>query len=238
MMLRIMATMCKLRNESDKAALYDGRADRVLTGTRAKYLKDGDVDNGTASARALAVYYGIAEGEVKQTIADKLAKQLADSGYRIPCGILGMKALFCALSDTGHIDAVNALVNCEEYPSYGFWRKKGATSLWESWSEKTTSRNHHMYSEVLRWLYCYVGGIKNCGIAYDKCEISPYIFANDAGASVSTETPRGTLAVSWVNEGGRLTVKTQIPEGTVATLKLKNTEIALPVGENSVQIAL
>ena len=95
-----------------------------------------------------------------------------------------------------------------------------------------------MYSEVLHWIYRYVGGIKNCGIAYDKCEISPYVFADGASASVCTETPRGPLAVSWVSEGGKLTVKTQIPEGTSATFKHANTEIALPVGENTVQITL
>ena len=238
MMLKIMATMCNLRSEPWQAEVYEKRAERILSATRARFLSENDVDNGTASARALAIYYGIAEGGLKQVIADKLAKQLADFGYRVPCGILGMKAIFTALSETGHIDAINALVNCEEYPSYGFWRKKGATSLWEAWDENTASRNHHMYSEVLQWIYRYVGGIKNRGIAYDKCEISPYIFADDARASVSTQTPRGTLAVSWVNEGGMLTVKTQIPEGTLATFKLGNTEIALPVGENTVQIAL
>ncbi len=236
MMLRIMSLMCELRGEGDKADVYRARAAHLLSATRRKYVHGDDVDNATASARAIAIYYGIVEGNLARGVADKLAEQIRAMDYTVPCGILGMKALFSALSEHGHADTVNKLVHCEKYPSYGFWRKAGATSLWESWSEETTSRNHHMYSEVVNWLYRYVGGIRNDGIAYDKCTFEPYIFADKASASTSTETPRGRIAIAWSFDNGKFKADITVPEGTDATLAVGGTVRKLGTGETSVEL--
>ena len=168
-------------------------------------------------------------------LADKLAKAVADNGYRTCAGILGMKAFFTVLSEYGHIDAVDKYVHCEEHPSYGFWRKNGATSLWEAWYTNTTSRNHHMYSEVLYWIYRYIGGIHNDGIAYDKCRIAPYIFSDDASASTSTETPRGKISVNWSYKNGTFRAECYIPEGTDATVCVKGVKQPVPVGTSVIE---
>lgn len=235
-MLRIMSLMCKTRGEDEKADMYSERAARLLSATRKKYVRGDDVDNSTASARAIAIYYGIVEGDTARAVADKLAEQTKAAGYTVLCGILGMKAFFSALSEHGHIDTVNKFVHCEEYPSYGFWRKSGATSLWESWSEQTTSRNHHMYSEVARWIYRYIGGIRNDGIAYDKCTFAPYIFADKASASSSTETPRGKLSIAWSYENGKFKAALTVPDGTEATLRVKGVIKKLGTGSINVEL--
>lgn len=237
-MLRIMQLICKIKGEPARADVYKAREERVLASTRRKYVREGDVDNSTVSARAIALYYGIVEGENAQVIADKLAEQVKASGYRAGAGILGMKAIFTALSETGHIDVVNKLVHCDEYPSYGFWKKNGATSLWESWFTNTHSRNHHMYSEVLNWIYRYVGGIRNDGIAYDKASIKPYLFANECSAESSTETPRGVIGVKWSYVDGVFRAECEIPEGTDAVLEVGNEKRSLPVGKSSVEFKI
>ena len=236
MMLRIMKLMCDLKGEPCRGELYEKRAERVLSSVREKYVKGDDVDNSTASARAMAIYYGIVEGAAADALADKLAEQIKAAGYTTLTGILGMKALFSALSDHGHIDTVNKFVHCDDYPSYGYMRKNGATALWEAWDTKTASRNHHMYSEVLNWLYRYVGGIRNDGIAYDKCTIAPYIFDTESSASTSTETPRGTLSVDWKYSGGKFTATVTVPEGTKAKIKVLGTEKELACGTQTVEI--
>ncbi len=236
MMLRIMKLMCDLKGEPCRGELYGKRAERVLSSVREKYVKGDDVDNSTASARAMAIYYGIVEGAAADALADKLAEQIKAAGYTTLTGILGMKALFSALSDHGHIDTVNKFVHCDDYPSYGYMRKNGATALWEAWDTKTASRNHHMYSEVLNWLYRYVGGIRNDGLAYDKCTVAPYIFSDEASASTSTETPRGTLSVDWKYSGGKFTATVTVPEGTEAKIKVLGTEKELACGTQTVEI--
>ena len=238
LMLRIMKLMCDLRGDSLRAESYEKRAERLLSAIRNKYVTKDDVDNGTASARAMAIYFGIVEGEAKAALAAKLAKQVEDFGYRIPCGILGMKAMFTALSENGYTEVASRIALCDEYPSYGYWRKMGATSMWESWDVKTNSRNHHMYSEIVNWLYRYVGGIKNDGIAYDKCTVSPYLFAPDASASVFTETPRGKLSVEWSLKDGCFRSKTVIPEGTDATLAVAGKTVPLKVGESITELKI
>lgn len=235
MMLRIMKLMCDLKGEPSRGEIYQKRAERVLTSVRKKYVREGDVDNSTASARAIAIYYGIVEGAAADALADKLAEQIKAAGYTTLTGILGMKALFSALSDHGHIDTVNKFLHCEDYPSYGYMRKNGATTLWEAWGTYTASRNHHMYSEVVTWLYRYVGGIRNDGIAYDKCTIAPYIFDTESSASTSTETPHGIISVAWRYSGGKFTATITIPEGVDAKLKVFDTEKILSPGTQTVE---
>ena len=234
-MLRIMELACELKGDLAKAKIYRERKEGILEDTRRRFLRDGDADNSTPSALALAVYYGIAEGENAKKLADKLAKSVSDNGYRACAGILGMKAFFTVLSEHGHIDTVNKFVHCEEHPSYGFWRKNGATSLWECWFTNSSSRNHHMYSEVLNWIYRYIGGIQNLGIAYDRCTVAPYIFAEGACAQAFTETPRGRLSARWSYNEGVFKGEFEIPEGTEATLRIGGTETPLPVGKSTVE---
>ena len=86
-------------------------------------------------------------------------------------GILGMKALLNALSEYGYADIVYKLLRRAEYPSYGYWRAQGATTLWEKWKNgRITSLNHHMYGDVVHWLFRNAGGIRNKGIAYNICQ--------------------------------------------------------------------
>ena len=235
-MLEIMALMCELRSDTAGVLRYRERAARVLAAVRRKFVHDGDVDNATASARAMAIYFGIVRGEEARELADRLALQIKEAGYTAPAGILGMKALFTALSENGHIETVDKLIHCENYPSYGYWRNMGATSLWESWGTTTTSRNHHMYSEPLNWIYRYIGGIRNDGVAYDRCRIAPYLFADGASASTSTETPRGTISVSWRFSDGRFSADVTIPEGTEAKLCVLGRELALKTGRQTVEL--
>lgn len=64
-----------------------------------------------------------------------------------------------ALTDFGYEQTALKMVQNEEYPSYGYWRKNGATCFRENWEADRGFRNHHMYREVLSWIYRNILGI-------------------------------------------------------------------------------
>ena len=65
-----------------------------------------------------------------------------------------------------------------------------------------------------------IGGLQNAGIAYDKCLLKPYFFADSCSTSAKTETPNGMISFAWKKTGSRFVADVVIPEGTDAILEL------------------
>ena len=233
--LSMFADALKRRGDS-RAEEYRLHAEKVLSGIRRRYLKDGTVDNDTQSALALALFFGIAEGEMGKALAARLADKVQAGNYKMECGILGTKALFNSLADYGYLDLCHKMLTIEDYPSYGFWHKNGLRTFPELWEVADGSRNHHMYSDIVSFVYKNIGGVQNKGIAYDVCRIAPYIFAEECSASTYTETPRGRIAVDWSYRDGRFNAEILIPSGTSACLEVMNKKIALTVGVNKITL--
>lgn len=220
-MQQIMAKMAALAGEPEKARQYRQEAEETKTAIRRRFICDDCVDNDGQGALAEVLYFRIVEGAQAEKIAAKLAKTVAQDGYRYKVGILGMKALLNALSKYGYTDVAYKTVDREDYPSYGHWRKLGATTLWENWENSSFgSQNHHMYADVINWMFRNVGGLQNAGVAYDRCRMKPYFFLDVCSASVQTETPRGLLRFDWKKEENRFVADIVLPEDTEAILEL------------------
>ena len=207
-----------------------------MDGIRATYLKDGTVDNDTVSALAMALYFGVCEGETALLLAKRLADKVEAGGYKMEAGILGTKALFNALSDYGYSEVCHKMLKIEDYPSYGFWRRLGLLTFPELWEVAEGSRNHHMYADIVHWVYRHVGGIQNLGVAYDRCRISPDIFADKCSAQSYKDTKRGRIAVKWSYEDGVFSAEIDIPQMTCAELCVFGQSIGLSTGNNKIKI--
>lgn len=218
-MQAIMSKMAERKGDGDKAKKYAAAARETKEAVKRTYIRGESVDNDGQGALAEVLYFRIAEGETAERIAAKLADTVKRDGYRYKAGILGVKALLNALSMYGYTDAAYKTVARYDFPSYGYWKEQGATTLWENW-DGSGSRNHHMYADVLNWMFRNVAGLKNEGVAYDRCVFEPYFMSENCSAECETETPRGKIRFSWKKQGGRFTADILLPQGTSAELKL------------------
>ena len=217
----IMAKMAEHAGEPQKAEMYRQEAEETKKAICDRYIQGDRVDNDGQGALAEVLYFRIVEGEQAEKIAAKLARTMEQDAYSYKVGILGMKALLNALSQYGYTDVAYKSVNREDYPSYGYWKKLGATTLWECWENTSFgSQNHHMYADVVNWMFRNIGGLQNGGIAYDKCRLKPYFFDDVCSASAYTQTPRGEIRFDWKKEKGRFVADIVLPEGTEAVLEL------------------
>lgn len=222
-MQMIMAKMAELAGEKEKAAQYRADAQETKDAICSHYIQGDCVDNNGQGALSVVLYFSIVEGEQAQKIAARLANTLKQDNYRYKVGILGMKAMLNALSRYGYSDVAYRTVNRYDYPSYGYWKNAGATTFWENW-DGSGSQNHHMYADVINWIFRNVVGIANAGVAYDHCILQPYFFDEDCSASGETETPRGMLRFAWEKKENKFTAEIQLPEGVEAVLHLPNRE--------------
>ena len=153
---KIMARCAELLKKD--GAQYAERAKEIKETFRKKFIEPNFFLNDNTTAISCAIYQDLYTDEEKPIAAKHLSDILAQKGYHIDCGILGMKYLFSALSEYGFADTVYKMCINPEYPSYANWINNGMTTLCERWDMKE-SCNHHMYSEIDMWFYKHIAGI-------------------------------------------------------------------------------
>jgi len=233
----IMAEICRLKGKESEVFRYAKAAEETKIAIRNKYVKDDHVDNDGQGALAIVLDFKIVEGEQAERIARRLVDTLRKDEYVCKVGILGIKALFNALSAFGYTEDVYRALSRKEYPSYGYWREKGATTLWERWDgEGVASLNHHMYGSVLYWLFRNIGGIQNAGIAYNQCLLKPYFFGEKCSASSYTTTPNGKITFSWKKEENNFECEIILPKGINAVLEVGGEKRNVQTGSYTIKL--
>ncbi len=193
---------------------------------RKKYLRGDSADNDCAGSLAMALFFGIAEGEAAERMAKRLAEKVRAVRYTAPCGILGMKALFGALAKYGYADVLYNMLTTEEYPSFGYWKRLGATTLWEDFEGKQ-SRLHHMYASPMDFVLPYIGGIENTGVGFDTVHFAPYLYNEDCASHYAVKTRFGKISIDWQYKDGVFRARIKKPAGVTATFSVlsENREI-------------
>jgi alpha-L-rhamnosidase len=106
--------------------------------------------------------WGVVPEDLKVKVADNLADVVRKNKNQIDVGLLGSKAILNALSENGYHDLAYTLASRDSFPSWGWWIKNGATTLYENWtvdSKADISLNHIMFGEISAWMYKSLGGI-------------------------------------------------------------------------------
>jgi alpha-L-rhamnosidase len=217
----IVARIAALLGKAADARRYTALARRIKKAARAKFYdrKAGRVAGHSETSLACFLYQGLCEPGEVGLFARMLVDEVAACDYHIDCGILGAKYVMQVLSDTGHADIAYRIATQRDYPSWGLWIERGATTLWESW-DGNASRNHHMYSDISAWFYKALAGIRvdDAQPGFKHFVIKPAVVADLAHATGETRSPYGIVRSAWRHEGGRLTLETTIPPGSSATV--------------------
>ena len=80
------------------------------TASGAHYVQDGRVRSDSATAYALAIAFGILDGDDRQRAGDRLAELVRAAGHRISTGFAGTPFVNDALTAAGHLDDAYALL--------------------------------------------------------------------------------------------------------------------------------
>ena len=221
--VRIAADEARLLGRDDDARHFAALAQQAREAARAAFAKDdGTWADGTQCAQAAALSAGLATLETREAAGRKLAEAVEAAGHLLTCGILGVKWLFRALSETGRGDLAIDILKQTAYPSFGDWLAHGATTAWESW-RTPTSENHVMFGDVSAWLFQYPGGIR-LDAGDDAAGFRRILLAPETvGLSwvrASHECPYGTIRSEWRIDGGTFDWTVEVPPNTTATAVL------------------
>lgn len=177
----------------------------------------------TQTEHILAVQFHLAE-DPKKT-ADALAEMVKADGVQIRTGFVGTPYILHVLSDYGHSDLAYSLLLRQEYPSWLYSVKKGATTIWEHWdgimedgsfwSTDMNSFNHYAYGAVADWVYEKAAGIQVIEEApgFEKVRIEPNPDHRLEWLEASIETRHGMVSSRWIHCDGavRYEITTPVP---------------------------
>lgn len=178
------------------------------------------------AAQAMAIYYNLFTPAEKQTAIKVLVDIINENNGFIDCGILGLRVIFHVLSSFGYTDLAYKMITRDEFPSYGYWIKHGATALWELFSPIScgqSSCNHHFMGDIISWFMKNLVGINFNPFGDNAAEVRfepKFIDALD-NAEGSLATPHGTVTVKWYREGTAINYEIEIPDGITADLVLE-----------------
>lgn len=161
----------------------------------------------TQTECAIAIHFRLAKN--CQAVADQLASMLLSSGKKLTTGFVGTPYLLHALGDFGHGNLAYELLLREEYPSWLYSVKQGATTVWEHWDglredgtfwdTSMNSFNHYAFGSVIDWVYCFSAGIryKEEFPGYERVMIAPHPDTHLDWLKAELDTKHGKIISLW-----------------------------------------
>ena len=233
------AVMLALIGRKKDAAIAAALRDEMLASIRGVLLDKtaGRLANGTQTAQAMGLYYGIFLPEERRRAFGLLMTRIRENNGRFDCGFLGLHVLFHVLSEFGEGETAYQMITGKEFPSYRNLLDRGETAMVEAFQPEggpeCGSHNHHFLGDAVRWFFRSLAGLEivNCR----RIRVSPLFVRELDSAEASYELPGGNAAVAWRRCGSRILLTVTHPadvscdincDRTVCDVREQITEIA------------
>jgi len=224
-----------LGNDADAVKYRSLHADIVQAYQQEFFTPTGRLAAHTQTAHILSLVFDLTPDAFISRTIGTLVQLIADNGGHLVTGFLGTPHFCHALSQNNRLAEAYALLQREEYPSWLYQVKAGATTIWEHmdgikpdgtlWSAEMNSFNHYAYGAIGDWLYTVVAGITPTEPGYKRIKIAPQPGGTLTHARATLRTPYGTLESAWEIKDEKFSLRVIIPPNTTAEVRLPNGEV-------------
>jgi alpha-L-rhamnosidase len=228
----ILQRAAQVLDKPDDAVRYAALLEQVKAAFQARFVQpDGVVAEGTQTAYVLALDFDLLPESLRPLAAARLAHDVRERGH-LTTGFLGTPRLLAVLSRYGYLQEAYALLTREDFPSWLYPVKQGATTIWERWDglkpdgtfedQGMNSFNHYAYGAVGDWMYSVMAGIgiDPAAPGYKHILIQPHLGGGFSSVSASHITPYGKVSSRWRVVAGTSHLTVQIPANTTATVRV------------------
>jgi len=200
--------------------------------------KDGLLSENTQTACAMALAFDLLPDSLQPVVVKQLVNLIRETNDHLATGFLGTTYILQALSNHGQLALAYTLLEQETMPSWLYFVKQGATTLWEEWDAKNLngglckcSFNQYAFGVVGAWLYSTVAGIRALSPGYQRILIEPHPGGDLTWAKGSYQCRYGTIVSEWKLNGVEIQLHVEIPPGTEAVIRLPGKkDITVPGG--------
>ena len=203
--------------------------------------EDGVIKSDTQTCYLLGISFDLCKD--KDLCFSHLIRTLERKNYRLSTGFVGVRFLLPVLTEMGRADLAYKLILSEEYPSWGFTVKNGATSIWERWNSYTpetgfgnvgmNSFNHYSLGSCVEWMYAYMLGIRphKDYAGFKKVIIHPVTDPEHRVSFVngSYDSECGRIDVDWGEEEGTVVLNVCKPAEMEAIFEIEGDIVAVSI---------
>lgn len=231
----IFIKTAKILNKIDDVEKYTELYKNVVEKYQKTFLtSDGHLIAQTQTANIISLYFQLVPNEYKQKITDDLISLLKKENNHLVTGFIGTPYFCHALSENGKIDEAYDLLLKDDFPSWLYQVKMGATTIWEHWNgikedgtfydPKMNSFNHYAYGAIEEWMVRVMVGLESDenNPGYKHFFIQPLVTDKIKWVKAKYKSVNGLIESKWKNTNNKtykLTV--HIPANTTCTIKLK-----------------
>lgn len=178
------------------------------------------------TTQAMALFYGIFESGERSAAFARLLDMIEKRDGHFDVGVLGARVLFHVLTAYGRSDLAFSMIVRPDYPSYGNWVARGATTLWEDHrreGDAANSRNHHFWGDISDWFMQALAGIRYNprSTAHPRADICPSFIPQLTHAEGFYISPMGRISAAWERTGDAIVLTVEIPDGLPGNIRLE-----------------
>lgn len=240
----IVSEAAKVLGYNEDANRYAQLHDDIVDSFQKEYItQTGRMVSETQTACVLALYFGLADAGKCQRILQSLVNNLARHNNHLTTGFVGTPYICHTLSENGYHDLAGTVFLKDDYPSWLYAVKLGATTIWERWNSMKAdgsfdesgmnSFNHYAYGSIGSWMYQKIGGLSIIEPGYKKSQIVPLPIKGITWASTSIKTVYGELSCRWQCKNKMFIVDISVPCNTNALVILPGRDESFTLGSGS-----
>jgi alpha-L-rhamnosidase len=239
-----MARMARELGRKAEAKRFQAMFEKVRAAFQKEFLReDGRLTVETQTAYLLALAFNLLPEKVRARAAEHLVENIKALDWHLSTGFIGISHLNPQLTLAGHADVAYRLLLRDDYPSWLYPVKHGATTIWERWNGWTeregffnpqmNSFNHYSLGSVGEWLFRHVAGIELDLEApgFQRFVLRPFIGKGLDFARATYRTMHGEITSGWKRTGKKLKWTIRIPANTTARVHVPS-EPGTAVTEN------
>ncbi|MFV0465726.1 MAG: family 78 glycoside hydrolase catalytic domain [Lachnospiraceae bacterium] len=233
----LFVKICRILGKDEIAAEYEELNHKIRKTYAEKYFDaSGHLTAQTQTAQIVTLYFELAPEEYRPKVAADLLRLLEEQNGHLVTGFIGTPYFCHALSGSDCLEEAYSLLSKEDYPSWLYQVKKGATTIWEHWdgikpdgtmwSPNMNSFNHYAYGAVMDWVYRVAAGIEadETDPGFHHILFSPRPGGSLTQIHAAYDSMYGTIVSEWIREkderGEAISLHFEIPPNTYATIKL------------------
>ncbi len=225
--LEVGAQFARMQGIGESAEKWDATRLRIIAAINRRFFdpEAGRYDNGSQTSSLLPLALGIVPAGFEPKVFATLVSRITETGTPVlATGLIGIQWLMRTLTAFGRPDLAKAIVQREDYPSWGYMMRNNATTIWELWNGNTAdplmnSRNHVMLlGDLIPWFFQDVAGIRAAEPGFSKIALRPHFLFDSV--ECWHDSPRGRVVSTWQTKDDVITWDVTIPPGVVASAEL------------------
>lgn len=234
----LVAKTAKILGKDDVAEEYRKLSDEVKEAFCQEFVSpNGRLAADTQTSYILALYMDLIPEKFRPRIVESLRKNLEKNKYYLKTGFVGTSYFCRVLSENGCNDLAYRLLLNEQFPSWLYAVKLGATTIWERWNSLLpdgkfgelgmNSLNHYTYGSIAEWMYRNMCGINPVEAApgFRRIRLTPQPNEQLRYAKATLNSAAGVYESGWSYEEDGLHYKFLIPFHAQAELVLPDAEM-------------